>query len=125
MGQEKRKKSKKKKKHMHFSFAVIEALGKPRRLSLVAASANENKYNYSHLGAAFFKTVWGILEFLDRETRNCRPQSMLNYSQIYFTISYLHGTCLKLGSLEPLCDTMCDTWCDTTTVLNLVVLIRL
>ena len=30
-----------------------------------------------HLSTAFFKIVCGILEFLDRATRNCRPHSML------------------------------------------------
>jgi hypothetical protein len=57
-----------------------------RRWGPIAAFLNDNKYNYSSSQCAFFKIVCGILEFLDRATRNCRP----------------HGTCLQLGSLEPL-----------------------
>jgi hypothetical protein len=38
---------KEKKKHVHCSLAHIEAFGQPHRLGPVAASSNENKYNYS------------------------------------------------------------------------------
>ena len=83
---------------MYCSLAHIEAFGKPHRLGPVAAFLNENKYNYSSSQCAFFKIVCGILEFLDRATRNCRPHSML-FADLF---CYLHGTCLNLGSLEPL-----------------------
>jgi hypothetical protein len=59
------------------SVAHIEALGKPRRLEPVAAFVDENEYNYSSSQCCDFKIVCGILEFLDRVTRNCRPHSML------------------------------------------------
>jgi hypothetical protein len=40
---------------MHCSLAYIEDLGKPRRLSPVAAFANENKYNYRFSVLRFLK----------------------------------------------------------------------
>ena len=51
-------KKEKKKQHVHCSLEDIEALGKPRRLSPVAASTNENKYNYSPSQCCVFKCMW-------------------------------------------------------------------
>jgi hypothetical protein len=78
---------------VHCSLADIEALGKPRRLSPVAAFANENKYNYSpsdsQCNAAFLKlyveskNFWiGKRETVDR---------IRCYSQIYFAICMGHA----------------------------------
>jgi hypothetical protein len=56
-------KKERKNQHVQCSLAHIEAFGKPHRLGPVAASSNENKYNYSSSQFAFFKVVWEMLEF--------------------------------------------------------------
>jgi hypothetical protein len=83
---------------MHCSLAHIEDLGKPRRRGPAAAFVNEKNIIIVHLGQCCVFVFFGFLEFLGRETRNCRLHSML----VTDLFCYLHGTCLKLGSLEPL-----------------------
>jgi hypothetical protein len=85
--------------HVHCSLAHIGASGKPHRLGPVAAFQKKTNTIIVHLSARFFKIVCGIVEFLDRATRNCRPHSMLKIADLF---CYLYWTCLKLGSLEPL-----------------------
>jgi hypothetical protein len=49
----------------------IEALGKPRRLGLLGASVNKNKYIFfSRPRRAFFKIACGLYEEMERSGEN-------------------------------------------------------
>ena len=49
----------------------IDALGKPRRLGLLGASVNKNKYIFLvDLVAHFFKIVCGLYEEMERSDEN-------------------------------------------------------
>jgi hypothetical protein len=55
------------------SLLHIDALGKPRRLGLLGASVNKNKYIYiffSRPRRAFFKIVCGLYEEMERSDEN-------------------------------------------------------
>jgi hypothetical protein len=54
------------------SLLHIEALGKPRRLGLLGASVNENKYIFvfSRPRRAFFKAVCGLYEEMECSDEN-------------------------------------------------------
>ena len=53
------------------SLLHIDALGKPRRLGLLGASVNKNKYIFfSRPRRAFFKIVCGLYEEMERSDEN-------------------------------------------------------
>ena len=53
------------------SLLHIEALGKPRRLGLLGASVNKNKYIFfSQPRRVFFKIVCGLYEEMERSDEN-------------------------------------------------------
>ena len=62
---------------MPCSLFHIDALGKPRRLGLLGASVNKNKYIYffSRPRRAFFKIVCGLYEEMDRSDENRSPEN--------------------------------------------------
>ena len=56
---------------MPCSLLHIGALGKPRRLGLLGASVNKNKYIFfSRPRRAFFKIVCGLYEEMERSDKN-------------------------------------------------------
>ena len=55
---------------MPCSLLHIDALGKPRRLGLLGASVNKNKYIFLVDRRAFFKIVCGLYEEMERSDEN-------------------------------------------------------
>jgi hypothetical protein len=73
-----------------YSLLRLDALGKPRRLGLLGASSNKDKYFFSRPRRAFFfkkKIVWGLYEEMLRNDEN-RALGNWNFSSKFSPKKY-------------------------------------